>query len=82
MEQVADVRSYIEGRFVIIADDRKLAEELRVGHATVAEVICLTDSKYNNFELANRIFGTATPREKRREGISGITSTENFSPTA
>ncbi len=77
MEQVADIRSYIEGKFVIIVDDRKLAEELRVGHATVAEVTCLTDSKYNNFESANRIFGTATPREKRREGISGITSTES-----
>ncbi len=82
MEHVADVRSYIEGKFVIIVGDRKLAEELRVGHDTVAEVICLTDSKYNNFESANRIFGTATPREKRREGISGITSTENFSSTA
>ena len=38
VEHVADVRSYIEGRFVIIVGDRKLAEELRVGHATVAEV--------------------------------------------
>lgn len=38
MEHVADVKSYIEGRFVIIVGDRKLAEELRVGHATVAEV--------------------------------------------
>jgi len=37
VEHVADVRSYIEGRFVIIVGDRKLAEELRVGHATVAE---------------------------------------------
>ena len=81
MEHVADVRSYIEGKFVIIVGDMKLAEELRVGHATVAEVTCLTDSKYN-MESANRIFGTATPREKRREGISGITSTENFSSTA
>ncbi len=34
MEHVADVRSYIEGKFVIIVDDKKLAEELRVGHAT------------------------------------------------
>jgi hypothetical protein len=38
VEHVADVKSYIEGRFVIIVGDRKLAEELRVGHATVAEV--------------------------------------------
>jgi hypothetical protein len=38
VEHVADVRSYIEGKFVIIVGDRKLAEELRVGHATVAEV--------------------------------------------
>ncbi len=53
MEHVADVKSYIEGRFVIIVGDRKLAEELGVGHATVAEVICLTDSKYNNFESAD-----------------------------
>ena len=37
VEHVADVRSYIEGRFVIIVGDRKLAEELGVGHATVAE---------------------------------------------
>ena len=37
MEHVADVKSYIEGRFVIIVDDKELAEELRVGHATVAE---------------------------------------------
>jgi len=37
VEHVADVRSYIEGKFVIIVGDRKLAEELRVGHATVAE---------------------------------------------
>jgi hypothetical protein len=81
VEHVADVRSYIEGKFVIIVDDKELAEELRVGHDTVAEVICLTDSKHN-IESANRIFGTATPREKRREGISGITSTENFSSTA
>jgi hypothetical protein len=35
---VADVRSYIEGKFVIIVGDRELAEGLRVGHATVAEV--------------------------------------------
>jgi hypothetical protein len=34
---VADVRSYIEGRFVIIVGDRKLAEGLGVGYATVAE---------------------------------------------
>ena len=52
MEHVADVRSYIEGKFVIIVDDKELAERLGVGHATVAEVICLTDSKYNNFESA------------------------------
>jgi hypothetical protein len=38
VEHVADVRSYIEGKFVIIVGDRMLAEELRVGHATVAEV--------------------------------------------
>jgi hypothetical protein len=38
VEHVADVRSYIEGKFVIIVGDRKLAEELRAGHATVAEV--------------------------------------------
>jgi hypothetical protein len=38
VEHVADVRSYIEGKFVIIVGDRQLAEELRVGHATVAEV--------------------------------------------
>jgi hypothetical protein len=38
VEHVADVRSYIEGKFVIIVGDRRLAEELRVGHATVAEV--------------------------------------------
>jgi hypothetical protein len=38
VEHVADVKSYIEGRFVIIVGDRKLAEELGVGHATVAEV--------------------------------------------
>jgi hypothetical protein len=38
VEHVADVRSYIEGKFVIIVGDRKLAEELRVGYATVAEV--------------------------------------------
>ena len=49
---MADVRSYIEGKFVIIVDDKELAERLGVGHATVAEVICLTDSKYNNFESA------------------------------
>jgi len=42
VEHVADVRSYVEGRFVIIVGDMELAEELRVGHATVAEVICLT----------------------------------------
>ncbi len=60
MEHVVDVKSYIEGKFVIIVGDRELAEELEVGHATVAEVICLTDSKCNNFESANRIFGTAS----------------------
>jgi hypothetical protein len=38
VEHVADVRSYIEGKFVIIVDDRELAEELGVGYATVAEV--------------------------------------------
>ena len=38
VEHVADVRSYIEGKFVIIVGDKRLAEELRVGHATVAEV--------------------------------------------
>ena len=38
MEHVADVRSYIEGKFVIIVGDRELAEELGVGYATVAEV--------------------------------------------
>jgi hypothetical protein len=38
VEHVADVKSYIEGRFVIIVGDRELAEELGVGHATVAEV--------------------------------------------
>jgi hypothetical protein len=38
VEHVADVKSYIEGRFVIIVGDRKLAEELGVGYATVAEV--------------------------------------------
>ena len=38
VEHVADVRSYIEGRFVITVGDRKLAEELGVGHATVVEV--------------------------------------------
>jgi hypothetical protein len=37
VEHVADVRSYIEGKFVIIVGDRELAEELEVGHATVAE---------------------------------------------
>jgi hypothetical protein len=37
VEHVADVRSYIEGRVVIIVGDKKLAEELGVGHATVAE---------------------------------------------
>ena len=37
VEHVADVRSYIEGKFVIIVGDRELAEELGVGHATVAE---------------------------------------------
>ncbi len=53
MEHVADVRSYIEGMFVIIVDDKELAEGLEVGHATVAEVICHTDSKCNNFESAD-----------------------------
>jgi len=38
VEHVTDVRSYIEGKFVVIVGDRKLAEELGVGHATVAEV--------------------------------------------
>ena len=38
VEHVADVRSYIEGRFVIIIGDKELAERLEVGHATVAEV--------------------------------------------
>jgi hypothetical protein len=38
VEHVADVRSYIEGKFVIIVDDKELAEELGVGYATVAEV--------------------------------------------
>jgi len=37
VEHVADVRTYIEGKFVIIVGDRELAEELGVGHATVAE---------------------------------------------
>jgi len=37
VEHVADVRRYIEGRFVVIVGDRELAEELGVGHATVAE---------------------------------------------
>ena len=50
-------------------------------HGAVAEVTCLTDSKHN-IESANRIFGTTTSREKRREGINGITSTENLSSTA
>ena len=34
MEHAADVRSYIEGKFVIIVGDWKLAERLEVGHAT------------------------------------------------
>ncbi len=38
VEYVADVRSYIEGGFVIIVGDRELAERLEVCHATVAEV--------------------------------------------
>jgi hypothetical protein len=38
VEHVADVRSYIEGKFVIIVGDRELAEEQGVGYATVAEV--------------------------------------------
>jgi len=38
VEHVADVKSYIEGKFVIIVDDKELAEELRVGYATVAEL--------------------------------------------
>ncbi|MCI4447344.1 MAG: hypothetical protein JHC20_05480 [Pyrobaculum sp.] len=38
VEHVADVRSYIEGKFVIIVDDKELAERLGVGYATVAEV--------------------------------------------
>ena len=37
MDHVADVRSYMEGVFVIIVGDRRLAEEPGVGHATVAE---------------------------------------------
>ena len=37
VEHVVDVRSYIEGRFAIIVDDRELAEELGVGYATVVE---------------------------------------------
>jgi len=59
VEHVADVRSYIEGKFVIIVNDKELAEELRVGHDTVDEVICFTDSKHN-IESANRIFVTAS----------------------
>ncbi len=46
MEHVADVRSYIEGKFVIIVGDKELAERLEVGHATVAEVI--ETFKYKN----------------------------------
>jgi hypothetical protein len=38
VEHVADVRSYIEGRFVIIVGDKELAEEQGVGYATVAEL--------------------------------------------
>ncbi|MCC6036433.1 MAG: hypothetical protein LM559_05195 [Pyrobaculum sp.] len=38
VEHVADVKTYIERKFVIIVGDRRLAEELGVGHATVAEV--------------------------------------------
>jgi hypothetical protein len=38
VEHVADVGSYIEGRFVIIVGDRELAEELGVGYATIAEL--------------------------------------------
>jgi len=34
VEHAADVRSYIEGKFVIIVGDRVLAERLEVGHAT------------------------------------------------
>jgi hypothetical protein len=49
VEHVADVRSYIEGKFVIIVGDRELAEELRVGYATVAEVTCLTKFKMQQF---------------------------------
>jgi len=37
VDHVADVRSYMEGVFVIIVGDRRLAEEPGVGHATVAE---------------------------------------------
>jgi hypothetical protein len=55
VEHVADVRSYIEGKFVIIDGDGELAERLEVGHATVAEVIRLTYSKCNNLESANRM---------------------------
>jgi hypothetical protein len=62
---VADVRSYIEGRFVIIVGDKELAEGLGVGHATVAEVICLTDSKYNNL---NQLIEYSEPPRRGRSG--------------
>ena len=54
---------FLDVGYLINCGHRELAEELRVGHATVDEVICLTDSKCNNFESANRMFGTATPEE-------------------
>ena len=38
VEHVTDIKRYIEGKFVVIVGDRKLAEELGVGHATVAEM--------------------------------------------
>ncbi len=38
VEHVTDIKRYVEGKFVVIVGDRKLAEELGVGHATVAEV--------------------------------------------
>jgi hypothetical protein len=38
VEHVADVKRYVEGRFVVVVGDRELAEELKVAHATVGEV--------------------------------------------
>jgi len=38
VEHVTDIKRYAEGKFVVIVGDRKLAEKLGVGHATVAEV--------------------------------------------